>query len=156
MNTPYAVRLFVPEDRSSLEDLYRAVYGQAWREKTNLGWSFDRPLTEGGAAVAVEGDVVASAQPYCDLPLHTSLGPARATLFLDIATHPAHQRRGLFRRVVAAARAAAFERGASIIMTTPNRVAFKGFMTMPEWFQLCAIDCLFLPLGAGGRGLDGS
>jgi GNAT superfamily N-acetyltransferase len=152
---PYEVRLFVPGDRSSLEELYREVYGQAWGDKTNLQWTLDRPLAEGGAAVAVEGDVVVSAQPYCDLPLHTSWGLARATLFLDIATHPAHQRRGLFKRVVAAARVAAFERGASIIMTTPNRVAFQGFMTMPEWIQLCALDCLFLPLGAGDRGLGG-
>jgi GNAT superfamily N-acetyltransferase len=145
------VRLFVPGDRNSLEDLYRAVYGQVWRERTNLGWTLDRPLVEAGAAVVMEGDVVVSAQPYCDLPLHTPWGPARATLFLDVATHPAHQRRGLFRRVVLAARAAAFERGSSIIMTTPNRLAFQGFMTMPEWRRFCVLDCLFLPLGAGNR-----
>jgi GNAT superfamily N-acetyltransferase len=151
VSSPYQVRLFAPGDRSSLEDLYRAVYGQAWREKTNLRWTLDRPLAEAGAAVAVSGDDVASAQPYCDFPLHTPWGPARATLFLDVATHPAHQRRGLFRRVVVAARTAAFERGASIIMTTPNRVAFQGFMTMPEWRRFCVLDCLFLPLGAGDR-----
>jgi hypothetical protein len=103
VNSPYHVRLFVPRDRSSLEDLYRAVYGQAWCKKTNLRWTLDRPLAEAGAAVAVVGDVVTSAQPYCDLPRHTPWGPARAGLFLDVATHPAHQRRGLFRRVVAAA-----------------------------------------------------
>jgi GNAT superfamily N-acetyltransferase len=151
VNSSYKVRLFVPTDRSSLEALYRAIYGHAWQGKTNLGWTLDRPLAEAGAAVAVEGDVVVSAQPYCDLPLHTPWGRMRATLFLDVATHPAHQRRGLFRRVVAAARGAAFERGASIIMTTPNRSAFQGFMTMPEWRQLCVLDCLFLPLGVGGR-----
>jgi hypothetical protein len=57
--------------------------------------------------------------------------------------------------VVAAARAAAFERGASIIMTTPNHMAFQGFMTMPEWQRLFGLDCLFLPLGAGDRGPGG-
>jgi GNAT superfamily N-acetyltransferase len=151
VNSPYQVRLFLPGDRPSLEDLYRAVYGQIWRERTNLAWTFDQPLNEAGAAVAVEGDKVVSAQPYCDFPLHTPWGMARATLFLDVATHPAHQRRGLFKRVVAAARAVAFARGASIIMTTPNRVAFRGFMTMSEWVRFCALDCLFLPLGAGER-----
>ncbi len=151
MNSPYQVRLFLPGDRPSLEELYRAVYGPIWRERTNLAWSLDRPLAEAGAAVAVEGAQVVSTQPYCDFPLHTPWGTARATLFLDVATHPAHQRRGLFRRVVAVARAAAFERGASIITTTPNRTAFKGFMTMPEWVRLSSLDCLFLPLGAGER-----
>jgi GNAT superfamily N-acetyltransferase len=156
MNSRYQVRLFVPADRSSLEDLYRAAYGEIWRERTNLGWTLDHPLDAAGAAVAVEGDVVVSTQPYCDFPLHTPWGTARATLFLDAATHPAHQRRGLFRLVVGAAREAAFARGVSIIMTTPNRTAFQGFMTMREWARLCSLDCLFLPLGAGDRMVDGS
>jgi hypothetical protein len=155
VKSPYQVRLFVPEDRNSLEDLYRAVYGEIWRERTNLAWTLDHPLDEAGAAVAVDGDVVVSAQPYCDFPLHTPWGTSRATLFLDVATHPTHQRRGLFRRVVAAASEAAFARGSLIIMTTPNRTAFRGFMTMPEWVRLCSLDCLFLPLGAGDRTRDG-
>ena len=155
MKLPYQVRLFVPEDRIALEDLYRAVYGEIWRERTNLAWTLDHPLDEAGAAVAVDGDVVVSAQPYCDFPLHTPWGTARTTLFLDVATHPAHQRRGLFRRVVAAASEAAFARGSSIITTTPNRTAFRGFMTMREWVRLCSLDCLFLPLGAGERVMGG-
>src|SRR6185436_349053 len=40
---------------------------------------------------------------------------------------------------------------ASIVMTTPNRKAFQGFMTMPEWRRLCMLDCLFRPIGAGDR-----
>lgn len=156
VNSQYQVRPFVPGDRSSFEDLYRAVYGEAWREKTSLKWTLDYPLAEAGAAVAVEGDVVVSTQPYCDLPLYTPWGATRATLFLDVATHPAHQRRGLFRRVVAAASAAAFERGASIIMTTPNRLASRGFQTIPGWVRLCSLDCMLFPLGAGDPVMDGS
>jgi GNAT superfamily N-acetyltransferase len=151
VNPPYQVRLYLPEDRDSLEDLYRAVYGEIWQDRTNLVWTLDHPLEEAGAAVAVDGDRVVSAQPYCDFPLHTPWGPARATLFLDVATHPAHQRRGLFRGVVTAAREAALARGSSIITTTPNRTAFHGFMRMPEWTRLCVLDCLILPLGAGDR-----
>jgi hypothetical protein len=156
VNSRYRVRLFDPQDRGSFEDLYRAVYGTAWREKTNLRWTLDCPLADAGAAVAVDGDTVVSAQPYCDLPLHTPWGPSRTTLLLDVATHPAHQRCGLFRRVVTAAREAAFERGASVITTTPNRIAFRGFMTLPEWVRLCSLDCLFLPLGMGDRVPGGS
>jgi hypothetical protein len=149
VSSPYQFRLFAPEDRSSLEGLYHAVYGEIWRERTNLVWTVDHPLGEAGAAVAAVGDKIVSAQPYCDFPLHTPWGTSRATLFLDVATHPAHRRRGLFTKVVSSARAAAFERGASIITTTPNRMAFQGFMTMREWVRLCSLDCLFLPLGAG-------
>jgi GNAT superfamily N-acetyltransferase len=155
VNLPYQVRLYLPEDRNSLEDLYRAVYGEIWRDRTNLVWTLDYPLDEAGAAVAVDEDRVVSAQPYCDFPLHTPWGPERATLFLDVATHPAHQRRGLFRRVVTAAREAAFARGSAIITTTPNRTAFHGFMRMGEWTKFCALDCMFLPLGAGNRVPDG-
>jgi len=151
MNSCYEVRSFVPEYRDSLEDLYRAIYGEVWREKTSLDWTLDHPLAEAGAAIAVKGDVVVSAQPYCDFPLHTPWGTARTTLFLDVATRPDHQRRGLFRQVVSAATAAAFARGTSIIMTTPNRISFQGFQTLPGWVQLCSLDCMFLPLGAGDR-----
>jgi GNAT superfamily N-acetyltransferase len=150
----YDLRLSTPADRKALGDLYRAVYGDAWHEKARLEWYLDRPLAAAGAAMAVEGDVIAAAQPYCDLPLHTPWETTWVTLLLDVATHPAHRRRGLFRRVVAAARDAAFERGASIIMTTPNQTAFQGFQTMPGWGCLCWLDCLCLPLRADARALN--
>jgi GNAT superfamily N-acetyltransferase len=132
-----------------LEDLYRAVYGEAWRNHTRLGWYIDQPLAEAGSSLAVIGDKIIAAQPFCDFPLHTPWGVERVTLFLDVATHPEHRRQGLFRRVVAAARTAAFERGACLAMTTPNRTAFQGFQRMPEWGRLCTLDCLLVPIGAG-------
>jgi GNAT superfamily N-acetyltransferase len=155
VSSQYQIRFYTPVDRKALEDLYQAVYAEAWREKTRLEWYLDRPLDAAGAAVAVAGDVMAAAQPYCDFPLHTPWGAARATLFFDVVTHPAHRRRGLFRRVVAAARTAAFERGASIILTTPNRTAFQGFQAMPGWIRLCSLDCLFLPLRTNDRVIGG-
>jgi GNAT superfamily N-acetyltransferase len=134
-----------------LEDLYRAVYGEAWRAHTRLGWYIDQPLAEAGSSLAVIGDKIIAAQPFCDFPLHTPWGAERATLFLDVVTHPEHRRQGLFRRVVAAARTAAFERGACLAMTTPNGTAFQGFQRMPEWGRLCTLDCLLAPIGAGAR-----
>lgn len=151
MNSPYHIQFYKPEDRPALEDFYRAVYGgEAWRDNTQLGWYLDQPLATGGSSLAVtEDNTIVAAQPFCDFPLHTPWGAARATLFLDVATHPEHRRQGLFRRVVAAARTAAFERGACLAMTTPNRTAFQGFQRMSEWGQLCTLDCLLVPLGAG-------
>ena len=149
MNSTYQIRSFVPDDRHSLEDLYRAIYGSDWLQKTRLDWTLDRPMTDAGAIVAVKGSRVVSAQPYCDFPLHTQTGLRRATLFLDVATHPAYQRQGLFSQVVSHGAAAAFARGSSIIMTTPNKVSFLGFQKMPGWSRLCLLDCMVLPLGAG-------
>jgi len=155
MTSQYHIRFYAPENRSSLEELYRAVYGDAWREHTRLAWYLDNPPAEAGSSVAVAAGMIVAAQPYCDFPLHTPWGVTRATLFFDVATHPAHRRQGLFRRVVAAARTAAFERGAALVMTTPNRTAFQGFQTMPEWVRLCSLDCLLLPLGVGKRANGG-
>jgi len=155
MSFGYEVRPFVPENRDSLEDLYRAVYGENWVQKTSLGWTLDHPMANGGAVVAVKDNVVVSAQPYCDFPLHTRWGVRGATLFLDVATHPAHQRRGLFMQVVTTATTAAFERGSSVIMTTPNRISFLGFQKLPGWIRLCSLDCMILPLGAGDPVVDG-
>ena len=149
MTSHYEIRLFAPADRGSLEDLYRAVYGEAWRTRTNFGWSIDNSFAAGGAAVAVSGNAIVAAQAYCDFPLHTPWGSRRGTLLLDAATHPAHQRRGLFRRVVDAATAAAFERDTLVVMTTPNRFAARGFRNMPAWQRLCSLDCLALPLSVG-------
>jgi GNAT superfamily N-acetyltransferase len=135
-----------------LEDLYRAVYGgEHWRDNTRFGWYIDQSLAEVGSSVAVMGGKIVAAQPFCDLPLHTPWGVGRATLFLDVATHPEYRRQGLFRRVVATARIAAFERGACLAMTTPNRTAFQGFQRMPEWGRLCTLDCLLVPIGAGAH-----
>ena len=151
MTSSYGIRAFVPTDREALEGLYQAVYGDTWAEKTNLGWTVGSFTSGAGAVVAALGDQVVAAQPYCDLSLDMPWGAGRASLFLDVATHPAHQRRGLFRRVVERASAAAFERGASIVMTTPNRRAARGFDTMAPWARLCSLDCLVRPLGAGDR-----
>jgi GNAT superfamily N-acetyltransferase len=151
MNASYGLRFFEPADRGALEDFYRAVYGETWPQNTRLGWYADQPLADAGASLAVTGKTIAAAQPYFDLPLQTPWGSARSTLLLDVATHPQHRRQGLFRRVVAAARAAAFERGASLVMSTPNETAFRGFQTMPEWQELCSLDCLFMPMGAGKK-----
>jgi GNAT superfamily N-acetyltransferase len=151
VNAALHTRFYTPEDRPALADLYRAVYGEAWCDYTRFGWYIDQPLTEAGASLAVIGDKIVAAQPFCDFPLHTPWGVERATLFLDVATHPEHRRQGLFRRVVAAARTAAFARGACLAMTTPNRTAFQGFQRMPEWGRLCTLDCLLVPIGAGTR-----
>jgi GNAT superfamily N-acetyltransferase len=151
VNSALHTRFYTPEDRPALEDLYRAVYGEAWRNHTRFEWYLDQPLVEAGSSLAVIGGKIVAAQPFCDLPLHTPWGMGRATLFLDVVTHPEHRRQGLFRRVVAAARTAAFERGACLAMTTPNRTAFQGFQRMPEWGQLCTLDCLLVPIGAGAR-----
>ena len=155
MNAAPCIRFYQSEDRPALEALYRAVYGDAWRAHTRVGWYIDQPLAAAGSAVAVVGEKIVAAQPFCDLPLHTPWGSQRATLFLDVATHPEHRRQGLFRRVVAAARTAAFERGACLAMTTPNRTAFQGFQRMPEWGRLCTLDCLLVPIGAGA-GVQGA
>jgi hypothetical protein len=71
-----------------LEDLYRAVYGEAWRDHTRFAWYVDRPLAEAGSSLAVIGDKIVAAQPFCDFPLHTPWGVERVTLFLDVVTHP--------------------------------------------------------------------
>lgn len=155
VTTQYEIRSFVTGDRNSFEDLYRAVYGEAWYTKTNLAWSIDNSRAPAGAAVAVSGDTIVAAQPYCDVPLHTPWGSGRGTLLLDVATHPDHQRRGLFRRVVEAAKAAAFERDTLIVMTTPNRIASQGFRCMPAWHRLCSLECLLLPLGLGNPAAGG-
>jgi GNAT superfamily N-acetyltransferase len=152
VNSASHIRFYKPEDRPALEALYQAVYGgEAWHDHTRLGWYIDQPLAEAGSSVAVMGDKIVAAQPFCDFPLHTPWGVVRATLFLDVATHPEYRRQGLFWRVVAAARTAAFERGACLALTTPNRMAFQGFQRMPEWRQLCTLDCLLVPIGAGAR-----
>ncbi|MEO8324974.1 MAG: hypothetical protein ABI618_03940 [Nitrospirota bacterium] len=151
MSSHYQTSDLEPGERPSLEELYRVVYQDYWREKTKFRWFLDAPLFHAGATVASEGNAILAAQPYCDIPLHTPSGTILGTLFFDAATHPAHRRRGLFTNVVGLARATAFKRGSSIVMTTPNRISFQGFQKLPDWSRLCSLDCLLLPLGSGGR-----
>src|SRR5262245_65559503 len=78
MNSSHHIRFYKPGDRLALEDLYQDVYGEAWRDNTRLGWYIDQPLAEAGSAVAVTGDKIVAAQPFCDFPLHTPWGVMRA------------------------------------------------------------------------------
>src|SRR5206468_11132407 len=52
MSSSHHIRFYNPGDRLALEDLYRAVYGEAWRDNTRLEWYTDQPLGEAGSAVA--------------------------------------------------------------------------------------------------------
>ena len=113
------IRLFRDGDRDGVISLLRTVF-DGWHADSlsHWTWLYERnPAGASSIAVAVEdGDIVAS---YSACPVLMQWGgqPTLVGLGVDLATHPAFRRRGLFERVAEAAIADAERRGFGFILS---------------------------------------
>ncbi len=162
-------RMYEPRDRAGLIELFRAVYGGAAAAMTSAWRYLDRPGDVARIAVAESDGRIVGAQPSHDIALRIRNNPVRGALLLDVMTHPAYRRRGVFAGVVDTVRRASLEQGIRLLMTTPNGDAARGFERLPAWRCLgdmiplvAPIDILALlkggsrPRGAPGAGASPS
>ena len=70
--------------------------------------------------------------------------PLRCVRAVDTATHPDHQRKGIFRRLTLAALDLAEEEGVELIFNTPNRHSGAGYLAM-GWVQVGDIGVMVRP-----------
>ena len=113
------IRLFRDDDRDGLISLLRTVF-DGWHADppSHWNWLYERnPAGTSSIGVAVEdGDIVAS-YSACPVPMQWGDQQILVGLGIDLATHPAFRRRGLFERVAEAAIADAERRGFGFILS---------------------------------------
>ena len=113
------IRLFRDGDRDGLISLLRTVF-DGWHADppSRWNWLYERnPAGTSSIGVAVEdGDIVAS-YSACPVPMQWGDQQILVGLGIDLATHPAFRRRGLFERVAEAAIADAERRGFGFILS---------------------------------------
>jgi len=150
-----------PDDGDGLVDLFAAVYGEHWRERTS-SWRYLPPAPCRSLIWVAESDGrIVGAQPSHEVALRFDGEVLRGSLLLDVMTHPDYRRRGVFSGVVEGLRRALHADGIHALLTTPNHLAARGFATLPAW-QLAGElvplvlpvrwKALILPDGRGGPG----
>ncbi|MFQ5890747.1 MAG: GNAT family N-acetyltransferase [Gemmatimonadota bacterium] len=150
MNHRIRFRLYDPSDRQRFLTLLEAVYGEAHGAKTSAWRYLDHPLTSATISLAeIDGRVV-GAQPSYEIAVQVNGRDARGAVLLDVMTHPAYRRRGVFAGVVEHLRLSCREQGIRVLLTTPNQAAARGFETFSAWRPLGELSPLVLPVDTVG------
>ena len=134
-------RCLAPREQARLVALFEAVYGSAWQNKTCTERYLGCPRWPASVSVLEADGLLVGAQPAYDLPLWISGALRSATVLADVVTHPDYRRRGVFSRLVDHATTLSGERGASVVLTTPNGVSYQGFRKKREWVLLARLEC---------------
>jgi len=126
-------RFLEASEVAALHALYESVYGTLWPERVCLSRYVGETAWPGGVAVMEADGLIVGAQPAYDVPVWVAGDHATATVLVDVATHPAYRRRGIFSRLVDYAVVQAARRGSALVLTTPNKVSYAGFRRKPDW-----------------------
>lgn len=137
---PYAIRDHDSGDESELLNLLQLTVGEtAASRKTSDFWHWKHRLNPFGESYSVcawdeENSSVARLAGLRTL-MHWSLRSPHGTRYdaarpVDTATHPEHQRRGIFSALTRFAIADLENRGTSFIFNTPNSNSLPGYVKM--------------------------
>jgi len=120
--------------RATLDDyvqLFRSVYGDVPKLRRDyLQWLYlDNPLGPAVGIDAFRGDELAA--HYVTVPRQFMSGttPIRGILSVNTATHPSHQRRGLFKRTAVETYELASSLGFDVVMGVANSQSIHAFET---------------------------
>ena len=91
---------------------------------------FQNPFGESQILVARIGTKLAGVRAYLRWNLTSPDGPLKAFRAVDTATHPDHQRQGVFRALTQEANRRAEASGIDLIFNTPNAKSLPGYLSM--------------------------
>lgn len=105
----------------------------------------DNPFGRSIALVAEEAGVIVGLRTFMRWSLVTPAGEQlRCIRAVDTATHPAYQRRGIFKRLTEEAVEIAREEGVDMIFNTPNAKSKPGYLKM-GWQEVGRIGAMVRP-----------
>jgi GNAT superfamily N-acetyltransferase len=106
---------------------------------------FDNPFGRSIILVAESGGAIVGLRAFMRWELETARGERlRCVRAVDTATHPDHQRRGIFRTLTLAAVEHAREDGVDMVFNTPNPRSGAGYLTM-GWHQVGELGAMAAP-----------
>ena len=141
MNASDAPRPLRPGEEERLGALFEAVYGPDWRARTCIERYLRRDGWPASVSVVESDGILVGAQPTYDVPCLVAGTETRLSVLVDVVTHPAYRRRGLFSAVLDHAAAECVARGSAVALTTPNEDAHRGFAKKRDWSLLTVLEC---------------
>lgn len=142
------VRMYRDTDLPAVLDLLRAGLGETALLKRTpelFRWKhIDNPFGRSVLLVAEADETIVGLRAFMRWQLDHEGGTIRCGRAVDTATHPAYQRRGIFKRLTLAALDVAREVGIQLIFNTPNERSRPGSLKM-GWSDVGPIRVMVRP-----------
>lgn len=144
-----SVRPFVDTDVDEVLDVMRAALGETEVLKRNrrlFDWKhIENPFGRSIMLVAMESGQIVGFRAFMRWTLQTPGGETiRCVRPVDTATHPDHQRKGIFRKLTESAIEEAKTDGVHLIFNTPNAQSGAGYLKM-GWSRVGPIGVMIRP-----------
>jgi GNAT superfamily N-acetyltransferase len=122
------------EDEPYVLELMRQSLGESeLLPRTSNFWKwkhFENPFGSSLLLVARINKQIVGLRAYLRWRFVSPFGTLQAMRAVDTATHPDHQRKGVFRLLTLEANRRAGEEGVDLIFNTPNQKSLPGYLTM--------------------------
>jgi predicted N-acetyltransferase YhbS len=127
------IREATEEDIPEILEVLKASLGETSSKKTEAVWKYkhvDNPFGKSLVLVVVENDEIIGVRAF--MHWQWQLGDQVFSTFraVDTATHPAHQGKGVFKKLTLNAIEIAKEQGDDFIFNTPNTQSLPGYLKM--------------------------
>ncbi len=149
MSQTLTTRRMSSEDIPEVVELMRLSLGETSllvRSSDLFRWKhLLNPFGSSIALVAVSGDQIVGLRTFMRWQLTTGEGDiVRCVRAVDTATHPQHQRRGIFRRLTEEALEIARREDVDLVFNTPNKKSKPGYLKM-GWKEVGPIGAMARP-----------
>jgi GNAT superfamily N-acetyltransferase len=147
--TGFAIRPFSQDDLENALELMRVALGESpllARTPELFDWKhFNNPFGRSLILVAEDAGQVVGLRAFMRWELMTAEGQRlRCVRAVDTATHPDHQRRGIFRALTLEALEMADSEGVDLVFNTPNPQSGAGYLSM-GWVKVGEIGVMVRP-----------
>ncbi len=146
----YNVRPYTPEDESQVLDLMEASLGTGPTGRRDPdAWRWKHMTNPFGASYVYlahdERGQVAGMRAFMQWRFQAGGQPVRAVRAVDTATHPDHQRRGIFTMLTLHTLHEVEKDGVGMVFNTPNQQSMPGYLKM-GWTHVGAFQPMVLAL----------
>ena len=137
-------------DIPQILEVLRASLGEGSSKKTEEVWRFkhiDNPFGESLVLVAEENDKIVGVRAFMRWKWQRGDQVYSAFRAVDTATHPAHQGKGIFKKLTLKALELAQEQGDHFVFNTPNSQSKPGYLKM-GWKKVNKLKIQLRPLNS--------
>ncbi|MBZ9631480.1 GNAT family N-acetyltransferase [Salegentibacter sp. LM13S] len=135
-------------DIPGILEVLKASLGETSSKKTRDIWSFkhiENPFGESLVLLAEENDDIIGVRAFMRWQWQLEENVFSAFRAVDTATHPAHQGKGIFKRLTLKALELGKERGDHFVFNTPNEQSKPGYLKM-GWKEVDKLHTQIIPV----------
>lgn len=136
------------QDLSGMIELLKSSLGESLvpKSETYFRWKhYDNPFGASKVLLAKEGETIIGLRAFMFWDWESGSSRIKAVRAVDTATDPAHQGKGIFRKLTMQAVDECRQEGVSLVFNSPNPISMAGYLKM-GWHQAGRMPIMF---GAG-------